>query len=106
MSSNFGKSRRKLSLSVMLLRVKLVNNKIVAFVRYNTKEGEIFMQSILQNRNHIIFITIFTLSLTIPCFSQGDGYLHQNDDKLFPIGMYELPDSNAALKAMTNLLWA
>jgi hypothetical protein len=60
------------------------------------------MQCTLKSRCPILLSTLFIIAFTLPCYSQGDGYLHQNGDKLFPIGMYELPGSDAALKVMAD----
>src|SRR5690606_39026566 len=35
-------------------------------------------------------------------FAQGDGLLHSERRSLFPIGFYELPQDDAALKAMAE----
>ncbi len=48
-----------------------------------------------------LFVLIFSIQLQIT-FGQGDGYLHKDGKKLFPIGMYELPKNDADLKRMAD----
>jgi hypothetical protein len=50
---------------------------------------------------YIPFLVFTILSFFAhPALGQGDGYLHKNGKKLFPIGMYELPKSDAELERM------
>ena len=49
-----------------------------------------------------VFVLFLLLSFTISSFGQGDGYLHKDGKKLFPIGMYELPKENAELERMAR----
>lgn len=48
----------------------------------------------------LIFIILWFFAS--PVLSQGDGFLHKNGKKLFPIGMYELPKSDAELERLAQ----